>query len=203
MYMKKWIVGLALFSFIACQPDTSLKNELVGKWKVGIAADSSGQQNLTEVVNEAIDSGIEKASKEVEATMDSMDIDLTIESNGATKKINTQSLNEGLIAFAKGMGELFKGLAELGKGLAKVIQEIAEVNVELKSDGSMQFSSPNDEINLELNEEKLKWSIGEGKFLLESESEIDTFSVERVDNGFLLIGKDAKFKLSPPDLKEK
>lgn len=191
------MVGLVLLSMVACQPDASLTNELVGKWRVSIAADSSGQQNLTEAVHQAVDSGMEKASKEIEAAMDSIDIDLTIESKGKETNINTQSLGEGLKAFAKGMGELFKGLAELGKGLATMIQELAEVNVELKDDGSMQFSSPNDEIDVELNEEKLRWSIEGGQFLLESESEVDTFSVEKLDKGFLLVGQEAKFRLKP------
>jgi len=201
--MRKLFIGLVLFSLVACQPDASLRNELVGKWKVSIAADSSGQTNLTEAVQQAVDSGMEKASKEIEAAMDSIDVDLTIESKGETKKLNNNSLGEGLKAFAKGMGELFKGLAELGKGLATLIQDLAEVNVELKSDGSMQFSSPNDEMDVELNEEQLKWSIADGKFLLESESEVDTFSIERLDEGFLLIGKEAKFKLSALDQNKK
>ena len=195
--MRKLFVGLVLLSLVACQPDASLKNELVGKWKVSIAADSTGQTNLTEAVQQAVDSGMEKASKEIEAAMDSIDVDLTIESNGETKKLNNNSLGEGLKAFAKGMGELFKGLAELGKGLATLIQDLAEVNVELKADGSMQFSSPNDEIDVELNEEQLKWSIADGKFLLESESEVDTFTVDRLENGFLLVGREAKFRLTP------
>lgn len=195
--MKKWFLGLALFSLVACQPDASLKNELVGKWKVSIAADSIGQKNLTEAVQQAVDSGMEKASKKIEAAMDSIDIDMTIESEGKETSINTQSLGEGLKAFAKGMGELFKGLAELGKGIMTLIEELAEVNVELKADGSVQFNSPNDEIDVELNEEQLKWSIADGKFLLESESEVDTFTVDRLENGFLLVGQEANFRLQP------
>ena len=158
-------------------------------------ADSVGEKSISETVQVAVDSGMEKASQEVKAAIDSVEFDLTIESKGDSQKIDSKGLAKGLKSLANGLEGLFKSLAQIGKGLTAMIEEMVEVNVELRADGSMQFSSPNDEIDVELNEEQLKWSVEEGQFLLDSESKVDTFSVEQRDDGFLLSGKDASFRL--------
>lgn len=188
---------MALLSLIACQSNLTLKEELVGKWSVSIIADSTGEKSISESVQSAVDSGLEIASKELDTAMDSVDFNLTIETDGDTQQINTQKLEEGLKSLAKGLDGLFEGLAQLGKGLTRMFDELLEINVHLQPDGSMQFTSPNDEIEMELNEEQLRWSISDEQFILDSESEVDTFTVKRLERGFLLKGQDATFRLDP------
>ncbi|MCF8238550.1 MAG: hypothetical protein K9I85_10370 [Saprospiraceae bacterium] len=203
------LLFLALTLLFSCQSEQTIEQDLAGDWNVRVSLSEKTKQEVDRDLSKA-DMDLEKAKKEIRTEVDeakeeirkSLDENGIRVTNGEGEEATTTDLSEGLEKMVEGIGQMVEGIAGMGVGLGtaitRAITEHLEQAVTLLPDGTIEATSRNGKVNIDINDSDNRWKVEDGKFILYGDGSPEVFDIKSTSTGFDLIGKDVILHLQRP-----
>ncbi len=201
---------LALTLLFACQSDRTVEQDLSGDWNVRVSLSEKTKEKVDrDLTKSEVD--VQEAKKEIRTEFDAAkdEIRKALDENGIRittdegKDVTSTDLAEGLEKMVEGLGQMVEGIAGMGIGLGtaitRAITEHLELAVTLQPDGSIQASSRNGDIDIDINDSDNRWKIENGKFILYGDGSPEIFDIQTMDSGYDLKGEEVILHLRRPE----